>query len=251
METEGPIPVCLSLDEMGVSEQFIGEAVCEILAIARSRNLRLLVACQHLAQLSERLREALLSNTSVRAFFRLGYQDARIVASALAAGTGEDVLAVQAEVLSKKDRTTGHTAYVEIPHPIVDGYGRPLRVSEEALAELLALRLSAAHRPVQTAKVVESSLRKSELAPANQAIFSKALQEITPLDRLRLLAAYSGISRLYVHAAGTGDPVEVGTYIQGLIESQLPGWSCAHPARGALPSAQLLHRLQYERVSEA
>uniref|UniRef100_UPI0037500E62 type IV secretory system conjugative DNA transfer family protein n=1 Tax=Armatimonas sp. TaxID=1872638 RepID=UPI0037500E62 len=56
METEGPVPVCLAMDEMGVSEKFIGSAVCEILAIARSRNLRLLVACQHLAQLSDGLR---------------------------------------------------------------------------------------------------------------------------------------------------------------------------------------------------
>lgn len=218
METEGPVPVCLSLDEMGVSGQFIGEAVCEILAIARSRNLRLLVACQHLAQLPEGLRDSLLTNTSVRAFFRLGYPDARIVASALAAGTGEDVLTVQAEVLSKKDRTTGHTAYVEIPHPIVDGYGKPLRVSAEALAELPARRLATPHHPVQTARLAESSLAKSELAVTSRKIFSQALQGVTPLDRLRRLAAYSGISRLYVHAAGSGEPVEVGKYIQGLPE---------------------------------
>lgn len=223
METEGPVPVCLSMDEMGVSEQFIGSAVCEILAIARSRNLRLLVACQHLTQLSDNLRESLLSNTSVRAFFRLGYPDAQIVARALAAGTGDDVTVVQAEVMSKKDRTTGGTSYVEIPHPIVDGYGNQIRVSESALYEMAARHLDSPLLPVQKAELARSPLdvigQGSALTYEDRDVFASTIRDIDPLDRLKRLAAYSGIARLYVHAAGSGEPIEVSRYVKGLSSS--------------------------------
>ena len=103
MRANGPVPVVLALDEMGVSEQFVGSAAASILAIARSHGLRLLVACQHLAQLSEGLRAALLANAAVQVFFRLGATDARLVASSLSAGTGERVSRIAVD-MAKRDR---------------------------------------------------------------------------------------------------------------------------------------------------
>ena len=102
MRADGPVPVVLALDEMGVSEEFVGGAAAKILAIARSRGLRLLVACQHLAQLSDGLRQALLANAAVQAFFRLGHADARLAAASLSAGTGERVSRVAVDV-AKRD----------------------------------------------------------------------------------------------------------------------------------------------------
>lgn len=196
MRTEGPVPVCLSLDEMGVSEQFVGKAVCEILAIARSRKLRLLVACQHLAQLSEDLRGALLANTAVRAFFQLGYQDAKVVAASLAAGTGEEVTTIEADASSKKDPLTGEIAHAEVSHQVVDGWGNAIRLSRPAWSELEQRAV-----PELTGLVPYYGLNA---APES------------PLERLKQLAVLSGIPRLYVHAADTGEPVELSHYVQGL-----------------------------------
>lgn len=177
MRVEGKTPVLLSLDELGVGEQFIGKAATEILAIARSRNLRVLVACQHLEQLTDELRSSLLTNTAFRAFFRLGVADARVIASSLAAGTGETLARIDLEP-GKGD------LIVEIPHPVVDGHGQPLRLSEDAWI-------------------------------AFQKYLSENYQH-GAVVALNTLAALSGVRRLYVLPPGGAPPVEMGKYLKSL-----------------------------------
>jgi hypothetical protein len=188
MRVEGPVPVILSLDEMGVGVQFIGKAVCEILAIARSRKLRLLLACQFLDQLGEELRTALLSTTGIRVFFRLGYPDAKLVAASLGAGTGESIQKVSLEV-GKGD------TIAQIPHRILDAWGRQVALTPVAWE---ALREFTHH---------------STLADA----------DISGLNSLALL---SGANRLYVFPYGKSNSpkqaVELGKYITGLSPYKTP-----------------------------
>ena len=183
MRSDGPVPVVLALDEMGVSEQFVGGAAAKILAIARSRGLRLLVACQHLDQLSDGLRTALLANTAVQAFFRLGYADARLVAASLSAGTGERVSKVAADV-GKRDADGFPEAWASATHTVRDGRGEPVALSPAASQAFWHLA------------------RKTDGAA-----------QVAGLQRL---ARVSGIFRLYVHAADTKRPAELSRYVRGL-----------------------------------
>ena len=183
MRSDGPVPVVLALDEMGVSEEFVGGAAEKILAIARSRGLRLLVACQHLAQLSDGLRAALLANTAMQAFFRLGYADARLVAASLSAGTGERVSRVAADV-AKRDTEGLPETWAETAHTVRDGRGEPVTLSPPAAQAFWHL--------------------------ANKA---DGKQQVEGLKRL---ARVSGIDRLYVHAADTKGPLELSRYLRGL-----------------------------------
>lgn len=183
MRSEGPVPVVLALDEMGVSEEFVGGAAAKILAIARSRGLRLLVACQHLEQLSEGLRTSLLANTSVRAFFRLGYADAKLVAASLAAGTGERVSKIAVDV-GKRDGEGQPETWAEAVHTVRDGRGEPICLSPAAVQAFGHLA------------------RKAE-----------GDAQVAGLKRL---ACVSGIDRLYVHAADSKKPVELSRYVRGL-----------------------------------
>ncbi|MBB6053964.1 type IV secretory system conjugative DNA transfer family protein [Armatimonas rosea] len=219
MRVEGSVPVCLSLDEMGVSGQFIGRAVCEILAIARSRKLRMLVACQHLAQLSDELRESLLAITSVRAFFRLGYEDARVIAASLAAGTGSEIATVEATSLLKKDSKTGELtgAWVSVEHPILDGWGNELRLSSNAWKDFLLGRCV-----TELESDIDIVMPWDRLPNGWEDTTRSWMQqpewwEFDPIERLLELARMSRIQRLYVHAPDTGEPVELRQYI-----SQLP-----------------------------
>ena len=189
MRADGPVPVVLALDEMGVSEEFVGGAAEKILAIARSRGLRLLVACQHLAQLSDGLRAALLANTAMQAFFRLGYADAKLVAASLSAGTGERVARVAADV-AKRDSEGLPEAWSEVTHTVRDGRGEPVSLSPAAAQAFWHL----AHK-------------------ANGA---------SQIEGLKRLARVSAIDRLYVHAADTKSPVELSRYLRGLA----PGEYC-------------------------
>lgn len=122
----GPVPVVLAIDELPMLERFVGKALAEILAVARSQRLRLLVSCQHLAQLSEGVRASLLANAAVQAFFRLGPADARLVAGSLAAGEEASVRQVSARA-ERVDRQTGAPEWTTWAHPIRDAYGRLLR----------------------------------------------------------------------------------------------------------------------------
>ncbi len=183
LRSDGPVPVVLALDEMGVSEEFVGEAATQILAIARSRGLRLLVACQHLNQLSDGLRTSLLANTAVRAFFRLGYEDARLVAASLAAGTGERTSKIAVDV-GKRDAEGLPEAWAETVHTIRDGRGEPICLSPAAVQAFWHLA------------------RKAE--------------GDAQVSGLKRLASVSGIDRLYVHAADSKKPVELSRYVRGL-----------------------------------
>lgn len=205
MRVSGPVPVLLSLDEMGVAEKFIGKAAAEILAIARSRGLRLLIACQNLEQLTDDLRSALLANTAFRAFFRLGFTDAKLVAASLAAGTGESIARVSLEK-GKGD------AIVGVRCSIVDPWKRPLCLSEQAW--------SAWQRYVPDGK--DSKAR---------------------LDAFITLGALSGIERLYILSPDGSEPIELRRYLAGLDQypeaiwiyddddySPLIGWQITGPA---------------------
>ncbi len=98
----------------------------------REEAIRLYVAGQgHLAQLSDELRAALLANTAVQAFFRLGHADARLVASALSAGTGERVSWIAADV-AKRDSEGQPEAWAEVIHTVRDDYGDALKLSAPA-----------------------------------------------------------------------------------------------------------------------
>ena len=183
MRSDGPVPVVLALDEMGVSEGFVGGAAAKILAIARSRGLRLLVACQHLEQLSDGLRTALLANTAVQAFFRLGYADAKLVAASLSAGTGERVSRVAADV-GKRDADGLPDAWASATHTVRDGRGEPVALSPAAAQAFWHL----ARRADGAAQVAG----------------------------LKRLAGVSGVGRLYVQAADTKRPAELARYLKGL-----------------------------------
>ncbi|MBV9852129.1 MAG: type IV secretion system DNA-binding domain-containing protein [Armatimonadetes bacterium] len=187
MRADGPVPVALALDEMGVSEEFVGSAASKILALARSRNLRLLVACQHLSQLSDGLRAALLANAAVQAFFRLGYADARLAAGAIAAGTGERVERVAVDV-ARRGAEGEPEAWATIRHVVRDGRGEPVALSPAAAAAFRDLTRNAEWRDDGAAQV-EALLR---------------------------LARMSGEGRLYVHAADTKAPAELRRYVRGL-----------------------------------
>lgn len=181
LRSPGPVPVVLAVDELSTVERFVGDALAEIATVARSQNLRLLCACQHLGQLSDDLREALLANAAVQAFFRLGYADARLVAASLAAGVDQRLARATVDV-EPMDRTTGEYPRVTWRHPIRDPFGHPLRLCPHL------------HRAVSH----------------ENAVPGDALQQV------RELAAASNVPRLYVHAADTGEPVEVSQYVHGL-----------------------------------
>jgi len=183
LRASGPIPVALCLDEMGIAEGFIGDAASKILGMARSQNLRLLVACQHLAQLSDGLRAAILANTAVRAFFRLGYDDARLVASWLAAGTGERLEAIRAEAPPQKREETMRD-WTSHAHVICDGYGVPLELTGPAWTAFSGFR--------------------------------QGVGGDRQLIALGQLSTVSGVGRLYVRAPDTGASVELNRYVKGL-----------------------------------
>jgi len=198
MRAAGPVPVVLSLDEAGVSQQFLGGALTGILAIARSRNLRLLCCCQHLAQLSGELRTALLANAAVQAFFRLGPEDARAAASSFSSGTGERVTGLLADV-AKRDSDGYVEAWAEVSHTLRDGWGEPVRLSAPAWT---------AFRDV--------SKNMTGLNMKNREMSGMGMNGKEQLAAILRLAQVSGAGRLYVHAAGTGEPVEVSRYLSGL-----------------------------------
>lgn len=193
MRASGPVPVVLSLDEAGVSQQFLGGALTGILAIARSKNLRLLCCCQHLAQLSGELRTALLANAAVQAFFRLGPEDARAAASSFSSGIGERVTALLADV-AKRDSEDFVEAWAEVSHTLRDGWGEPVRLSAPAWSAF---------------RDVSKNMRGMEMTGMGMT----GKEQLAAIQRL---AQVSGAGRLYVHATGTGEPVEVSRYLSGL-----------------------------------
>ena len=95
MKHSGPVPVLLFLDEMGFQGPYLSRSLTKILAIAREQNLRLLLAAQHLGQLSDEMQEAALTSTAFRAFFRLGDKDADYVAKRIGNELTDEVRKVE------------------------------------------------------------------------------------------------------------------------------------------------------------
>ncbi len=115
----------------------------------------------------------------MQAFFRLGQADARVVAAALSAGTGERVSKIAADV-AKRDADGLPEAWASVTHTVRDGYGD-------------AVELSA---PAWTAF--------KELARKDGA---------GQVEALTRLARVSGVERLYVQAADSKQPVELSRYV--------------------------------------
>jgi len=180
LRSPGPGHVALVIDELATIERFVGRTLSEIVAVARSQRLRLITACQHFGQLSDGLREALMGNVGGELFFHMGHDDARQVATSLAAGTESQIkrLIVSAE----NSRRVGRADWVQRRHTIYNAAGQPLRVRPKGWRDL------------HHAGLFEGNI----------------------LGQVQRLAASVGVDRLYVLAADTNEPVEVSRYVEGL-----------------------------------
>ena len=187
-QTPGPIPVVLALDEIAAQEKFIGAALTDIVTQARGQGLRLLAASQHLAGLSGGLRAALLGNTAVRIFFRLGPEDARAIAGVLATGAAEPLCRATAEVASR-DRSTGLAQRSVWRHRVLDAHGNALRLSPDAWDDF----------------------RRQQMVAAPGEGYA--------LRRVQELAGTSGVPRLFVRAPDTGGYVALTKYVADLPET--------------------------------
>ena len=185
LRSPGPIPVLLSLDELGSQERFIGGALRQIVTVARDQNLRLLAATQHLTSLSSELREALLGNVGLQVSFRVGYEDARLLAASYAVGAPE-ALSHATVGVAERNRVTGRPERTTWRHPVRDARGRSLRLSAAAWN---MLRHYQATTP---------------------------LGKTTSIEFIHGLIAKAGIPRLYVHAADTKLPMALSEYVQNL-----------------------------------
>lgn len=81
------LSVVLALDEIGAQEKFLGQYLSQIVTVARSQKLRMLIATQDFSRISPLLLKALTNNGKFRAFFQLGEEDAREVSGSFAAQT--------------------------------------------------------------------------------------------------------------------------------------------------------------------
>jgi hypothetical protein len=188
----GANPVVLCVDEMGVQNPFLTDSLAKILAVAREKNLRLMAVCQFLGQVSPNLRQALLTQSMVQAFFMLGDGDAEIVAGALAAEE-EDYVADATVREESVDRDTGLPNLVKWSQPVLDGSGNGIDV-DPAMWERMR--------------------RRDLFAPLAKGPFVRP----SPIDDLRRMAAASGIPRLYVICPDTGQPIELGRYLDGVSD---------------------------------
>lgn len=187
-QTPGPVRVVLALDEIAAQEEFIGTALTDVATQARGQGLRLLAASQHLTGMSAELRAALLGNTAVRVFFRLGPNDARTVAGTLAVGAKEPLCRATVEVASR-DRVTGLTQQSVWRHPILDARGNTLQLSPDAWDDFR---------------------RRQMVASPGDGYALRRVQE---------LAGSSGMLRLFVCAADTGGYVALTKYVADLPET--------------------------------
>jgi hypothetical protein len=121
MREPGPNPVVLALDELASTERLVGGTILDALTLGRSLHLRVIASVQFLGQASDLLKQALLSQTAVQLFGRLG-ADARTVAASLAAGTGSRLARVIVSAASGEQ-------FASVGHPICDRWGRPLKLS--------------------------------------------------------------------------------------------------------------------------
>lgn len=183
LRSSGAVPVNLMLDELATLEHFVGDTLIDIVTTARSYQLRLVAACQHLSALSPPLRSALLGNTAVQAFCRLGHEDARLVAASLAAGTTPRLVRLHADV-AERDRRSGRPALATWKHVIRAASGLPLRMSPSAWERLCWDGLFGGNALATLFKHV------------------------------------TGAGRLYVRAANTGKATELRRYVEGLLPEE-------------------------------
>ncbi len=181
LRANGSIPVVLAMDELATVERFVGSALTDIVTVARSKNLRLLVGFQHLSQLSNELRDALLGNAAVQAVFRSGYADARLAAASLVPGTPARLVRLTANV-QETNRQTGQPALTTWRHAVCDAWGQPLRLAPHLWKDIRW-----------------------------GGMFGG-----TPLQTLKEIAGASGISRIYIPAADSGQQVEIERYLEGV-----------------------------------
>ena len=180
LRTSGRVPVVLALDELASMERFVGSAITDIITVARSRGLRGILACQHLEQLSNELRSTLLANVAVRAFFRLGHADARIVASALAVNSGSHVSRVKVKL---------ETATKNKPEPTTTWKS-----------------------PILNAEGKELQVRKTQWL----AVYGDKLSKPYGMLTLRRLACLAGSPRLYVKPKSDSAPIALENLVEGV-----------------------------------
>lgn len=123
-------PFTLYIDEF---QSFTTPASGELLSEARKYGLALVLAHQHLAQLDEPLRRAILGNTGSLVAFRLGGEDAELLGQELAPEVLPDDLtrlaAHQLAVrLSVRGTTTRAFTAVTIPPEVVDPTSKQLEI---------------------------------------------------------------------------------------------------------------------------
>jgi hypothetical protein len=138
----------------------------------------LIVSLQHLGGISDQLRTALLGNVSALLSFAVSYDDAHLIATALAAGREGQI--ERASVRSRLDRD-GEIEMTSWSHPVLDATGRPLRLSPSGWEQIAT-------------------------AENGQA------QVVALYD----VARRCGTERLYVRAADSERPVEIRTYVRCL-----------------------------------
>lgn len=193
------------MDELGLSERFAGQALCRILAAAREYKLRLMVACQHMGQLSNELQEALRTSTALRVYFRIGFDDARQIASSLSAGRGGALKQITVEptppekgLMRRKDEMPEPYQREVMAHTVLDGEGKALSRSPQAEAVLRS----------QTKAVLSGAGKDAETLPV-------------AARNLRMLAVASGVPRVYVRDPLTREMVEAGTYVRGVKDDEV------------------------------
>jgi hypothetical protein len=172
----GPVPVVLMLDELASQERAIGTAIRDICEKGRQQGLCLLAACQNLGQMPDDLRKLLLG-AAVRGFFRQEPDDARRVAQFLTAGSG--ALVTRLSVAAEQE-------------------------TEWVSAWIVTGACTEADRT--TGRVAVSGGAWKVFADAGKGT----------LEALKVLAAGSGIARLYVASPLSGERTELGTYLKGL-----------------------------------
>jgi hypothetical protein len=141
----GGTPVVLFLDELPKSQAFLGKTAGDVTTFARKYDLRLVAATQHLYKVNPELREDLLANASVKAFFRLGKRDAEDVAGIIADSEPDAPARVRLR-LAERDRRYGTVAWEAAAYSLRDGRGEVFRAREaawEALRETPKGRLLA------------------------------------------------------------------------------------------------------------
>ena len=125
MLIEARRPFYLFVDEF---QNYATRSFEEMLAEARGYGLSLVMANQHLAQLDDSLRQAVLSNARIRVAFRLSYDDAAMLAPELFRVTGERKKETRWETV----RLTRNLV-LPVPEPVYYAAGEEMRQNREAL----------------------------------------------------------------------------------------------------------------------